>query len=110
SADEVRALWHWLDAYAVDFPDPAAVLKLQLLTGARCGEAGGLCAEEIDRDEWVWTLPAARSKNKPPRSTPLVGTARSLIEAKLAEVSRGPLFTTSSGKALGASDLGNHLA
>ena len=36
-------------------------LKLELLTGARCGEISGLCAEEIDLDHWTWTLPAARS-------------------------------------------------
>ena len=44
-----------------------------------------MTADEIDRDKWVWTLPAARSKNKSPRVTPLVGAARSIIEARIAE-------------------------
>jgi hypothetical protein len=39
-------------------------MKLELLTGARCGEISGLSVEEIDRDEWSWTLPAARSEKQ----------------------------------------------
>jgi integrase len=74
SIEEIKSLWEWLDSD--DLPrDPADILKLELLTGARCGEISGLCWEEINRDEWIWTLPAARSKNKRPRVTPLVGVA-----------------------------------
>jgi hypothetical protein len=29
----------------------------------------GICAEEIDRERWTWTLPAARSRNKRLRVT-----------------------------------------
>ena len=76
---------------------PRRYLKLQLLTGARCGEISGLCAEEIDREQWNWTLPAARSKNKRPRVTPLVGMARRIIEARLSTVQSGPLFTAETG-------------
>ena len=79
TAEEIEALWKWLDSGALP-PEPADIMKLQLLTGARCGEISGLCAEEIDRDKWTWTLPAARSKNKRPRVTPLVGVARQIIE------------------------------
>ena len=83
TAKEIEALWKWLDSGALP-SDPADILKLELLTGARCGEISGLCAEEIDREEWTWTLPAARSKNKRPRVTPVVGVARQIIEARLA--------------------------
>lgn len=61
SIEEIKSLWEWLDSD--DLPrDPADILKLELLTGARCGEISGLCWEEVNRDEWIWTLPAARSK------------------------------------------------
>lgn len=85
SIEEIKSLWEWLDSD--DLPrDPADILKLELLTGARCGEISGLCWEEINRDEWIWTLPAARSKNKRPRVTPLVGVARQIVEERLAVV------------------------
>ncbi|MGA9203197.1 MAG: hypothetical protein WBZ67_22240, partial [Pseudolabrys sp.] len=83
SIEEIKSLWEWLDSD--DLPrDPADILKLELLTGARCGEISGLCWEEVNRDEWIWTLPAARSKNKRPRVTPLVGVARQIVEERLA--------------------------
>jgi integrase len=65
TVEEIEALWKWLNSSALP-PEPAEILKLQLLTGARCGEVSGLCAEEINCDEGTWTLPAARSKNKRP--------------------------------------------
>ena len=108
TAQEIEALWRWLDTTALP-RDAADILRLQLLTGARCGEIGGLCVEEIDREQWKWTLPAARSKNKRPRVTPLVGTARRLIEARLSGIETGPLFTTESGTVPTAAHIGRHL-
>jgi integrase len=65
SPDEIRILWAWLDTSK--FPrDYADVLRLQLAIGARCGEVAGMCAEELDRKNWIWKLPAERSKNKRP--------------------------------------------
>jgi site-specific recombinase XerD len=69
TVNEIELLWKWLDSDALP-QDPSDILKLELLTGARCGEISGLCAEEIGQEEWIWTLPAARSKNKRPRVTP----------------------------------------
>src|SRR5262249_681309 len=105
---EIEALWKWLDSGALP-SEPADIMKLELLTGARCGEISGLCAEEIDRDEWTWTLPAARSKNKRPRVTPLVGVARQIIEARLSNVQAGPLFTAETGTVLTAAHIGHYL-
>src|SRR5262249_54313659 len=56
-----------------------------------------------------WTLPAARSKNKRPRVTPLVGIARRIIEARLSSVEGGPLFTAETGTPLTAAHLGHYL-
>ena len=106
--EEIKALWKWLDSDAIP-PDPAAIMKLQLLTGARCGEISGICAEEIDRHEWIWTLPDARSKNKRPRLTPLTGVARQIIEARLATVQAGSLFAAATGVPLSAAHIGHYL-
>jgi integrase len=105
---EIAALWNWLNSGALP-SEPADILKLELLTGARCGEISGLCAEEIDREKWIWTLPAARSKNKRPRLTPLVGVARQIIEERLSTVQVGPLFTSETGAALAATNIGHYL-
>jgi integrase len=72
TVQEIERLWRWLCSDALP-PDPTDVLKLELLTGARCGEISGLCVEEIDCDEWIWTLPL-RVQIKP-RVTPIVGMA-----------------------------------
>ena len=105
---EIGALWIWLNSDAL--PSEAAdILKLELLTGARCGEISGLSADEINREEWTWTLPAARSKNKRSRTTPLVGVARRIIEARLSIVQQGPLFRGETGAALSSSHIGHYL-
>jgi integrase len=108
TVEEIQILWKWLDSEALP-SDPADILKLQLLTGARCGEISGLCVSEIDRDEWTWTLPAGRSKNKRPRVTPLIGVARQIIEARLSADHSGPLFTAETGTVLTAAHIGHYL-
>jgi integrase len=106
--EEIESLWRWLCSDALP-SDPADILKIELLTGARCGEISGLCAEEIDCDEWIWTLPAVRSKNKKPRVTPLVGVARQIIQARLSATPSGPLFKSGSGNTLASHHVGNYL-
>ena len=54
--EEIELVWKWLDTDALSL-EAADILKLELLTGARCGEISGLRAEEIDRQKWTWTLP-----------------------------------------------------
>jgi integrase len=108
AANEVRALWTWLGSGVLP-RDAADILRFELLTGARCGEIGGIRAEEIDRALWTWTLPAARSKNKRPRVTPLVGMARKIVEARLSTVESGPLFVSETGTILTAAHIGHYL-
>jgi len=84
-------------------------LKLELLIGARCGEISGLSTEEINRDKWTWILPAARSKNKRSRVTPLVGMARRIVEMRLSTALSGPLFTAETGSVLSAGHVGHYL-
>ena len=40
-------------------------LKMILLTGQRSGEICGMTWDEVDLEDNVWTIPAARMKNKP---------------------------------------------
>jgi integrase len=108
STEEIETLWKWLDSGAIP-SDPADIMKLELLTGARCGEISGICAVEINRDDSTWTLPAARSKNKRPRVTPLIGVARQIIEGRLSNIQVGPLFTAETGTILTAAHVGHCL-
>jgi integrase len=108
AVEEIETLWKWLDSGTLP-PAAVDIMKLELLTGARCGEISGLCAEEIDRDKWIWTLPSARSKNKRPRVTPLVGMAKQIIKERLSNVQAGPLFTAETGTVLTAAHVGRYL-
>jgi len=108
SSDEISALLNWLEAGEMPL-DPADIIRLQLATGARCGEISGLCAEEIDREQWTWTLPAVRSKNGKARVTPVIGVARRILETRLALTSRGPLFCTESGKPFTSAHIGHYV-
>ncbi len=108
SVEEVETLWKWLEFDALS-PEASDILKLELLIGARVGEIGGLCAEEIDREKWVWTLPAARSKNGRQRLTPLVGAAREILEPRLLAVQKGPLFVIEKGSVITSAHIGHYL-
>jgi integrase len=106
--EEIELVWKWLESDALSV-DAADILKLELLTGARCGEIAGLRAEEIDRQKWTWTLPAARSKNGRQRVTPIVGVAREIIEQRLSGVERGPLFLLEKGVVVTSAHIGHYL-
>ena len=105
SPDEIRILWGWLAGGAIR-ADAADVLRVQLALGARVTEIGGMRGEEIDAIKWLWTLPAARSKNKRPRVTPLVGIAREIIAARIAARHEGNLFVAGNGDPISAMHMG----
>ena len=106
--EEIELVWKWLDTDALSL-EAADILKLELLTGARCGEISGLRAEEIDRQKWTWTLPALRSKNGRQRVTPIVGVARDLLELRLSGVEKGPLFLLEKGVVVTSAHIGHYL-
>jgi integrase len=108
TVEEIETLWKWLDSDALSL-DAADILKLELLTGARCGEISGLRAEEIDRQKWIWTLPAARSKNGRQRVTPIVGAAREMLEQRLSGIENGPLFVLDNGSVMTSAHIGHYL-
>ena len=106
--EEIELVWKWLDTDALSL-EAADILKLELLTGARCGEIAGLCTEEIDRQKWIWTLPPSRSKNGRHRVTPIVGLAREMLEQRLAGVEKGPLFLLEKGVVVTSAHIGHYL-
>ena len=106
--EEIELVWKWLDSDALSL-EAAGILKLELLLGARCGEISGLRAEEIDRQKWIWTLPAARSKNKRQRVTPIVGLAREMLEQRLHSVEKGPVFLLEKGVVVTSAHIGHYL-
>lgn len=103
---EIRTMWHWLSASTMP-GSVVAILRLQLALGARCGEIAGMHAEEIDPRDWLWTLPAARSKNGRPRTTPLVGMAREMIRTRLELVGERHLFVTGADRPLASANVGH---
>jgi integrase len=108
TVEEIETLWKWFDSDALSL-DAADILKLELLTGARCGEISGLRADEIDRQRWIWTLPAARSKNGRQRVTPIVGAAREMLEQRLSGIENGPLFVLDNGSVMTSAHIGHYL-
>jgi integrase len=106
--EEIETLWKWLDTDALSL-EAADILKLELLTGARCGEISGLRAEEIDRHRWIWTLPPVRSKNGRQRVTPIVGVAREILEPRLSDIEKGPLFVIETGAVITSAHIGHYL-
>jgi integrase len=62
------------------------ILKLCLITAARVGEVAGMSSAELNLEHRVWTIPAARSKNKRQHMLPLSDLAVKLIKEQLAEV------------------------
>jgi integrase len=106
--EEVGTLWAWLATDEIP-AKVSTIIRLQLLIGARCGEIAGIAAEEIDRENWLWTLPAARSKNKRPRVTPIVGEARELLSPFLSLAEKGPLFPAETGSTMSSVHVGQSL-
>jgi integrase len=108
TVEEIELVWKWLESDALSL-EAADILKLELLTGARCGEISGLRAEEIDRQKWVWTLPPSRSKNGRQRVTPILGMACEILRARLSGVEKGPLFLLENGSVMTSAHIGHYL-
>ncbi|TVR02772.1 MAG: site-specific integrase [Desulfovibrionales bacterium] len=72
-----------LDALArCNRPAIPEIIEFLLLTGARRGEALGLCWKELDLDKGVWVLPAERNKTKKSKTIPLSREAMELLKKR----------------------------
>ena len=91
SGAELAAIWRASgdDAYG-------KVIRLLILTGCRRGEVGGMRWSELDLDRGLWSIPAARTKNKRPHVLPLMAMALEIIASVPRRLTRDHLFGTSS--------------
>jgi integrase len=82
TTEEIRRLWQGLPMarMADELKD---VVRLALILGQRVGEISGMTANEIDRDNKRWILPAERVKNGLPHSVPLSDLALSILNPRL---------------------------
>ena len=82
------------------------VLRLQLLTGVRPGEAAGMRRDELehmdDPARAGWLIPASRMKAKRSHFVPLSGAARVVVQEALASVPAESAFVFASPRAEGA--------
>jgi integrase len=93
STTELRWLWLALDEIGMPF---APVIKLLMLTGARRSEVAGMEWAELSDDFSVWSLPAARSKNKLPNTVFLPPMARAIVEG-VARIAQSRFIFTTTG-------------
>jgi integrase len=95
SAGELRSLWSLTFEPAFDYP-AGALVRFLLATGQRLREVSEATWTEIDLNDALWTIPAARYKTGSAHEVPLSSVALQI----LASIPRfeGPyLFTTTSG-------------
>jgi integrase len=76
--DELRLVWRAADGLGFPF---GPIVKLLALTGQRRSEVGGMEWRELDLDKGLWTIPAARSKNKRQHALPLSPEATAILKS-----------------------------
>ncbi len=95
SDDELRLVWKAAEAIGWPF---GPIVKLLALTGARRDEVAQMEWREIDFDRALWTLPAARSKNRREHAIPLSNSVLEILRS-LPRIERsGFVFTTTNGR------------
>ena len=83
SADEIRTLWHGLDAN----PGPASdAVRLRLLLGQRSAEVSGMRWADVDLDSAAWVIPGELTKNGRLHAVALPPTALELLTRRRAVV------------------------
>ena len=78
SYDELVAIWR---ATGADHPFHA-IARLLVLTGQRREEVGGMAWSEIDAEAGLWSLRAARAKNRRQHVIPLSAPALAILKAR----------------------------
>jgi integrase len=76
SDPELAAVWN-----ACGDDDHGRIVRLLILTGARRQEVGGMRWSELELDAGIWTLPAARSKNKRAHTITLPPAALEIVRS-----------------------------
>jgi integrase len=75
---ELRLIWQV--AHTLGWPY-IAIVRLLILTGQRRGEVVGMRWDEVDFEKRIWSLPAARTKNKRPHVLPLSSLAIDILQS-----------------------------
>jgi integrase len=88
---ELRKIWHAVDG------EFGTIVKLLILTGTRRNEIGGLRWSEIDFDEKLITIPAARMKNKREFEIPMTPAVVALLKAQPRREGRDFVFGSGEG-------------
>ena len=91
---ELSLVWRAAEAIPTPYRQ---ILHMLVLTGARRDEVAGMEWRELDLDQQVWTLPAARSKNRREHVVPLSAPALAILKG-LPHVEKCP-FAFGGGKA-----------
>lgn len=76
---EIRAVWTKLDTAKMQ-PEYRTALRMILASGQRPGEVLSAEWREIDVDNALWVIPAAKSKNGKQQTVPLSKTALALLK------------------------------
>jgi integrase len=90
---ELAAIWNTAAGGDDNF---GKIVRLLILTGCRRREIGDMAHSEYDSDSGVWTIPAARTKNKHEHELPLPPQAWEIIDA-VPRGSRDDLFGVRGG-------------
>jgi integrase len=99
----------WRACEEIGFPF-GPMMQLLILTGQRRGEVGGLAYSELDLSGALWTIPAARVKNKRQHNVPLSPQSLALLRGVPRIVGSDFVFsTTGKTAASGFSNSKEHL-
>lgn len=110
SLDELRLVWCAADRLGFPF---GPITKLLILTSQRRSEVGGMEWNELDLEKRLWTIPAARSKNRRQHTVPLSPQAIEIIESLPRFGSKfvfSPLDTAPSGFSKAKQRLDRHIS
>ena len=94
SDTELSAVWKVADPST----DYGAILRLLMLTGQRRDEAGGMRWAELDLVRALWTIPAARTKNKRTHLVPMPKQAVAILAVVPRIEGRDAVFGRSDGE------------
>lgn len=89
--DELAAVWRASGEQGAPF---GTLFQMLILTAQRREEVTGLARRELDTDQAVWTIPAARAKNGKEHHVPLSAPVLALIASVKSIGNKGWLFTT----------------
>ena len=93
---ELAQVWRACEALGFPF---GPLTQMLILTGQRRGEVGGMAYSELDLEGALWTLPAARVKNKRQHAVPLPPQAVALLRGLPRIVGSDYVFSTTGNTA-----------